>query len=327
MRSITWILCALIVSTGSFAAEETPPTPANSTAGTAADPDYIPPSTAIFSGIDTPSPPQQSQASSGERFSQSVNKALNVAPKEVQQNGGGQASSGPKPLEVAPLAVPPSPDKNENGNVKSSVPKKENIPEELLTTVNVQSEADLPVIQIYSQEELIALINENKHLERVEKIDECQLVTDIEARAKVVMLPAYQYLWGDMQLTGTCTAMNIESGIEYLWKAAQQGMPAALEQLGRYYSKGRYVQKDQQQAAVLMHEAAAQGYLKAQITWVDMLVKGLGSPLDYEEAYSWLHHSVIADEKQHKRATQLLARLASKMPPQIVNRAKVYRWQ
>lgn len=58
--------------------------------------------------------------------------------------------------------------------------------------------------QIYSQEELIGLISANKHLERVEKIDECQLVTDIEARAKVVMLPAYQYLWGDMQRTGTC---------------------------------------------------------------------------------------------------------------------------
>ena len=76
-----------------------------------------------------------------------------------------------------------------------------------------------------------------------------------------------------------------------------------------------------------MHEAAAQGYLKAQIAWVDMLVKGQGSPLDYEEAYSWLHHSVIADEKQHKQASYLLARLAGKMPPQIVRRAKVYRWQ
>ncbi len=323
MRSIILVLCALIASTGSYAAEETPAAPANATAGTAADPDYIPPSTAIFSGIDSPpvAPPQQE--SSGQRFSQSVNKALNIAPKDDQSGG---VSSGPKPLEVAPLSVPPSPDKTE-GSSQGGAPQKENIPEELLSTVNVQSESDLPVIEIYSQEELIGLISANKHLERVEKVDECQLVTDIEARAKVVMLPAYQYLWGDMQRTGTCTALNVESGIEYLWKAAQQGMPAALEQLAGYYSKGRYVQKDPQQAAILMHEAAAQGYLKAQIAWVDMLVKGQGSPLDYEEAYSWLHHSVIADEKQHKQASYLLARLAGKMPPQIVRRAKLYRWQ
>ena len=71
-----------------------------------------------------------------------------------------------------------------------------------------------------------------------QNIDECQLVKDIELRAKAVMLPAHQYLWGDMLLTGTCTRKNVEMGIEYLVKAAQQGLPAALEHLARYYAKG-----------------------------------------------------------------------------------------
>lgn len=56
-----------------------------------------------------------------------------------------------------------------------------------------------------------------------------------------------------------------------------------------------------------------------------MLTRGLGSPLDYEEAYSWLHHTTIADEKQHAEARRLLNKLAARMPASIVTRAKAYR--
>ena len=55
-----------------------------------------------------------------------------------------------------------------------------------------------------------------------------------------------------------------------------------------------------------------------------MLTRGLGSPLDYEEAYSWLHHTVIADDKQHAKARRLLDKLAARMPANIVTRAKAY---
>ncbi len=323
MRSI-WILASLLVSTAVYAAQEG----AANTAAPAADPDYIPPSTAIFSGLETPQPPAGPVASSGQRMSQSINEALNIAPKGSGQEGN--APSGPKPLDVAPLSIPESPDKQQGGIPAGSPALKADIPAELLhgsVSSNSAVADELPVIEIYTQEELIALINDDKHLHRVADIDECQLVKDIELRARVVMIPAYQYLWGDMLLTGTCTKKNVELGVEYLWKAAQQGLPAALEHLARYYAKGHYVQRDTQQAAIFMHEAAAQGYLKAQIGWVDMLVSGLGSPLDYEEAYSWLHHSVIADDKQHKQAAALLARLSRRMPPNVIAREKNYRWQ
>jgi hypothetical protein len=319
MRRI-WLLVSLLVSTAANTAEEAAVKPA-------ADPDFIPPSTAIFSGLDSAAPPDHATESSGQQMSQSINKALNIAPKNGQT---ANTATGPKPLDVAPLSVPDSPDKQPAGNSVSSGRQKENIPDVLLhgsaTTASTTAE-ELPVIEIYTQEALIALINEDQHLHRVANIDECQLVKDIELHARVVMLPAFQYLWGDMLVTGTCTRKNVELGIEYIEKAAQQGLPSALEHLARYYAKGRYVQRDTQQAAILMHEAAGQGYLKAQLGWVDMLNSGLGSPLDYEEAYSWLHHSVIADEKQHKRATSLLARLSRKMPQHIVDRAKNYRWQ
>lgn len=319
MRRI-WLFVGLMVSSAANTAEE-------AAANLAADPDFIPPSTAIFSGLDSPAVPEQPPVSSGQQMSQSINKALNIAPKNGQS---ADASTGPRPLDVAPLSIPDSPDKQSAGSSANIGRPKENIPNELLhgsTVPNSTAVADLPVIEIYTQEELITLINEDKHLHRIADIDECQLVKDIELHARAVMVPAFQYLWGDMLLTGTCTRKNVELGIEYLEKAAQQGLPAALEHLARYYARGRYVQRDSQQAAILMHEAAGQGYLKAQLGWVDMLNSGLGSPLDYEEAYSWLHHSVIADEKQHKRATSLLARLSRKMPQHIVERAKNYRWQ
>jgi hypothetical protein len=326
-----FLFLSLLVCGAAYAAEEAAvpapshvnnaTTPAPSALST--DPDYIPPSTAIFAGMDSPKP-QQPKASSEQQFSESVNEALNRVPKNTTVVNG---STGPKPLDVAPLQVPDSPNKQDDSTTVNSR-RVQNIPAELLQKQPTPSPVDeLPIIAIYDQEELISLINADKHLHRVANIDECQLVKDIELRAKAVRLPAYQYLWGDMLLTGTCTSKNVETGIEYLWKAAQQGMPAALEHLAQYYAKGRYVQQDTQQAAIFMHEAAAQGYLKAQIGWVDMLVKGQGSPLDYEEAYSWLHHSVIADEKQHKQAAVLLARLSHKMPANIVGRAKIYRWQ
>lgn len=182
---------------------------------------------------------------------------------------------------------------------------------------------DEPTLQLYTQDELLTWITAHTHLQRV-KADQCQLTPDIEARARVMQLPSYEFLWADMLITGTCVPANPAQGIDYLWMAARQGMPAALLRLATYYDKGRYMQQDREQAAGLMHEAAALGYLEARMAWVEMLNSGRGSPLDYEEAYSWLHHTVIADDKQHARATRLLRQLASRMPPGVVKQAKTY---
>ena len=51
---------------------------------------------------------------------------------------------------------------------------------------------ELEAVQLYSQDELLALIRTNSHLKRV-KADDCQLVNDIEARADIMQLPAYQF--------------------------------------------------------------------------------------------------------------------------------------
>lgn len=181
--------------------------------------------------------------------------------------------------------------------------------------------AELQAVPLYRQDELLNWIEQGRHLTRV-KQDRCQLTQDIEARASVMKIPAYQFLWGDMLAWGVCTKTDAQVGVQYMWEAANQGLAPALEQLGRYYWKGILVQKDLVRAETLMREAASLGFQRAQIEWVEMLLQGMGSPLDYEEAYHWLHGAVIGDKATHQKAASLLSRLGNRMPANAIARAK-----
>lgn len=179
----------------------------------------------------------------------------------------------------------------------------------------------LQVVQIYSQDELLSLIKENKHLERV-KADRCQLNRDIEDHAVKLHIPAYEYLYGDMLAWGVCLEQNPELGIHYIRKSAKQGLVAAIEQMGRYYHQGIFVQKDIEKAHTLIYRAAELGHLQAQIRLVQMHLDGVGSPYDYEQSYKWLHHTIIDDKATHKKVEGLLANLAKLMHPQALKRAR-----
>ena len=123
------------------------------------------------------------------------------------------------------------------------------------------AEEPITAVPLYTESELIGLINKNAHLARV-KADDCQLVQDIEARANKMALPSYQFLYGDMLAYAVCVDRNVELGVYYMRQAAQQGFAAALEQLGRYYDVGQLVQKDKAMAVTYLREASAQGNLK-----------------------------------------------------------------
>ncbi|ATC93452.1 hypothetical protein PTUN_a0699 [Pseudoalteromonas tunicata] len=191
----------------------------------------------------------------------------------------------------------------------------------LMMPLASHSAEPLEAVQLYTQDELLVLINKNTHLERV-KADDCQLVQDIEARAIKMSIPAYQFLFGDMLAYGVCLDRDVERGMYFIRLAAEQGLAEALEQMGRYYHLGKFVQVDIPQAIVFLREAAALGNLKAQIRLVDLFNKGEGSPADYEDAYRWLFHSIIAETKTHKEVETLLATLAKKMPPSVIERAR-----
>lgn len=182
------------------------------------------------------------------------------------------------------------------------------------------------VIQVYTQDELISLIDKNQHLQRV-KADDCQLLEDIEAHALKVKEPSFVFLWGDMLSWGVCVKADPVLGMYYIKQAAKQGLSAAMDQLGRYYEKGIIVQKDKKKAVIYYREAALQGYLKSQFNYINFLLTGAGSPLDYEDAYRVLYHSsikadIVTDKYTHKKAELLLKKLALKMPQNAIDRAQ-----
>lgn len=196
------------------------------------------------------------------------------------------------------------------------------LPLSLLFSSLVYAQEPVTAVPLYTESELIALINKNTHLARV-KADDCQLVQDIEARANKMALPSYQFLYGDMLAYAVCVDRNVELGVYYMRQAAQQGLAAAHEQLGRYYDTGRLVQKDKTMAVMYLREASAQGNLKAQLRLVNLFNQGYGSPRDFEDAYRWLFHSMVADKATHKKVEQALAKLAQKMPDSVVARARM----
>jgi TPR repeat protein len=147
-------------------------------------------------------------------------------------------------------------------------------------------------------------------------------VQDIEARATKSKYPSYQFLWGDMLAFGVCVKKDVPLGLHFMKNAADQALPEALEQLGRYYHIGKFMQVDVGKAIFFLKEASAVNNLKAQIRLADIYAKGFGSPLDYPELYAQLHQSVTDDKKMHKKIAQLLMGLADKMPENVVNAAK-----
>ena len=180
---------------------------------------------------------------------------------------------------------------------------------------------ELRAVQLYDQDKLIEMIDANTHLNKVVE-DRCQLVQDIEARADVLKVPAYQFLWGDMLAWGGCVDAEPARGISYMEDAANQGFPAALEQLGRYYAKGTLVQQDKSRAVVYLREASSLQNLNAQIRLVELFLEGYGSPYDYEDAYHWLYNSVTDDKQKHQQIAGYLSQLEALMHPKAVRAAR-----
>ncbi|EHN69415.1 flagellar protein MotX [Aliivibrio fischeri] len=177
-------------------------------------------------------------------------------------------------------------------------------------------------IPIYTENQLFRLFDTNSHLNQVKNVDNCQLVQDIVARATKIDSPAYEFLYGDMLAWGVCVDRDVELGLYYMENAARQGLPAALEQIGRYYAKGTLVQQDRERAIPYLREAAGMGNINARIHLAELLLSDYGSPLDYEDAYRWLYNSVTADGRKHKRIANLRNGLEMRMPGNVIARAK-----
>lgn len=191
----------------------------------------------------------------------------------------------------------------------------------LVNQVAYAAKVNMKAVQIYTDNQLLDLIKENKHLSQV-VLDECQLVQDIEVRANKANMPSYQFLWGDMLAYGVCVKKDIPLGLHYMQLAADQGLAEGLEQLGRYYHIGKFMQVDIDRAIVYLKVAASLNNLAAQMRLAELYQQGYGSPLDYPALYSQLHHSITEDKKTHRKIARLLSELSEKMPENVIEQAK-----
>ncbi|XOV80510.1 MAG: tetratricopeptide repeat protein [Aestuariibacter sp.] len=191
----------------------------------------------------------------------------------------------------------------------------------LLSAPVFAQQEDLKAVQLYSQDELLRLINRNEHLTKV-VLDDCQLVQDIEARAQTLKIPAYQFLWGDMLAWGVCVESEPSRGIGFMQDAAMQGLPEAMEQLGRYYANGKLVQQDISRGIIFLREAGSLGNLKAQIQLAELFIDGHGSPYDYEDTYHWLYNAITDDNEVHRKISDCMSGLEALMHPKVVRRAR-----
>ncbi|WP_133408547.1 tetratricopeptide repeat protein [Parashewanella tropica] len=194
----------------------------------------------------------------------------------------------------------------------------------LILIAAVPVKAEIQAVDIYSVKQLSQLIHQDRYLQQV-KHDDCQLVEDIEARAEVLKEPLYQFLWGEMLLTGTCVPQDSRRGMTQLTASANQGSNEALFRLARYYDEGDRVIENNETAVKYALPAASGGYIPAQMLLVKLLNEGYGSPFDYEQSYKLLYHNVFDDKVSKDKAEKLLKRLATKMPASIVKRAQKRR--
>lgn len=191
----------------------------------------------------------------------------------------------------------------------------------LFSLISVNAFALDEAVDIYSDQQLISLIQSNQYLQRV-KADDCQLVQDVEARAEVLQQPLYQFLWGEMLINGVCVKAHPSRGMMLLQTSAEQGSSEAMVKLADYYYRGKLVVKDPNRAVQYILPAAANGNLAAKMMLVRLFGEGYGSPTDYEMGYHWLYNSIFDNDAEQKKASSLLQVLAAKMPASVVARAQ-----
>ena len=117
--------------------------------------------------------------------------------------------------------------------------------------------------------------------------------TIANAQAKTAMC----YLCGDG------VAKNINEGISWMQKAAEQGLPEAQGMMGALYSTEGDIPIDYTKAMYWYKKAAAQNNAIAQYYLGRMYYYGLGVPKDKAEAIKWLQKS--ADQKYEEAQAAL----------------------
>jgi len=106
-------------------------------------------------------------------------------------------------------------------------------------------------------------------------------------------------------------------GIEWITKAAENGLDNAQYSLGDFYSKGENVKKDHRQAAIWFWKSALQGHAEAIYRLGLQYFHGDGINMDYIKSYAWL--SLITN--RDTRAINLVNDISQKLTAEQIAEA------
>lgn len=122
-----------------------------------------------------------------------------------------------------------------------------------------------------------------------------QAAYDIWAPAAVAGEPLAQYGLGKLYETGgPGFAPDLEQSVTWYERAAGQGVPAALNNLARFYAEGRGVERDTDQALLFWSQAARLGHPHAQYNLGLALFRGEWLEQDQAGAVQWFLQSAAA---------------------------------
>ena len=105
--------------------------------------------------------------------------------------------------------------------------------------------------------------------------------------------PVAQNQWGYELLNGIGKLQNVEEGLSWIRKAADQGNKKAIYNLAVIHQSGKYVELDLGKSFSLMSEAARMGLPEAQTGLGLMYEKGHGTAPDINEALYWYRRAAM----------------------------------
>lgn len=176
-------------------------------------------------------------------------------------------------------------------------------------------------VNVYTVDELNTYVEQGIHFQVIQDRDKCQFTPDIEDRARIVGMPAFEFVWADMLISGVCVKQDVELGLDYLQKSVDHAYAPAMIRIADYYERGYLLPKNKNKSVLYMRAAASLGSRTARLEWADMLVRGLGSPSFYEEAYSWLYHSIYLSDYEKTKSAYLKEEMRKLMPSNVIARA------
>ena len=116
-----------------------------------------------------------------------------------------------------------------------------------------------------------------------------------------------QFKLSNMHLLKEGIPYNMDEGVKWHKKAAEQNHVAALHNMGSFYAEGVIVKKDLEKSYASYEKAAKLGFAPSQFYLAELFYKGDGAEKDLIKSYAWVDVSIprLKEEDLKKSAIEL----------------------